>query len=424
MEIPYTVTARPDTGLWNAKIGIWLFLASEVMLFGGLFSGYVFLRLGVTEGIDNPWPTRQLIVWPGFVNTIVLIASSVFVVFAWAELKMRNFARYQFWMRLVVLCALVFLGLKSYEYYGKFTHHGMKFEDDSVVEGVLQQDRIEFTATELSLSPGKGGLEFLKYLKDGTAPVFKTADGEEVRLTSSWIKNLRKSSGGVDAPAAVVLKPAAPLEFSFNPKKVQAYTGEELTFRDATVFKGALKDDKIYFEVHDIDLRMVEDDAGAMVFSYLGDARKDAYLEHRDAELKKAEEDGRAADPYDTDLMHIHPESHGAAHGETHGNETGGEGAADGHGYPVIEVERDHKKFLSNHGPAYNTYYAIYFTLTGLHGLHVLIGALVLTYFLFFQKKLYQKNPEHLANRVEVGGLFWHFVDLVWIFLFPIMYLM
>jgi heme/copper-type cytochrome/quinol oxidase subunit 3 len=51
-------------------------------------------------------------------------------------------------------------------------------------------------------------------------------------------------------------------------------------------------------------------------------------------------------------------------------------------------------------------------------------GALVLGYFLFFGKKLYRKNPEHLANRVEVGGLFWHFVDLVWIFLFPIMYLM
>ena len=63
MEIPYTVTARRDTGLWNAKIGIWLFLASEVMLFGGLFSAYVFLRMGVIEGFDNPWPTRRLVVW-------------------------------------------------------------------------------------------------------------------------------------------------------------------------------------------------------------------------------------------------------------------------------------------------------------------------------------------------------------------------
>ncbi|MBA3762816.1 MAG: heme-copper oxidase subunit III, partial [Chthoniobacterales bacterium] len=50
MDIPYTTSARPDTGLWNAKIGIWLFLASEVMLFGGLFSAYVFLRLDALPG--------------------------------------------------------------------------------------------------------------------------------------------------------------------------------------------------------------------------------------------------------------------------------------------------------------------------------------------------------------------------------------
>ena len=46
MEIPYTVKPRPDTGLYNGKLGIWLFLASEVMLFGALFSSYVLLRVG------------------------------------------------------------------------------------------------------------------------------------------------------------------------------------------------------------------------------------------------------------------------------------------------------------------------------------------------------------------------------------------
>jgi len=46
MEIPYTVHPREDTGLYNAKLGIWLFLASEVMLFGGLFSAYILLRVG------------------------------------------------------------------------------------------------------------------------------------------------------------------------------------------------------------------------------------------------------------------------------------------------------------------------------------------------------------------------------------------
>ena len=50
MEIPYAPTARPDTGLYNAKLGIWLFLASEVMLFGGLFSAYVFMRIASDPG--------------------------------------------------------------------------------------------------------------------------------------------------------------------------------------------------------------------------------------------------------------------------------------------------------------------------------------------------------------------------------------
>ena len=92
--------------------------------------------------------------------------------------------------------------------------------------------------------------------------------------------------------------------------------------------------------------------------------------------------------------------------------------------YPHVKIPLDEVKFYSNFTPKWNTYLAIYFTLTGLHGLHVLIGALVLAYFLFFGKKMFDEDPEHLANRVEVGGLFWHFVDLVWIFLFPILYLM
>ena len=45
MELPYIVEPRKDTGLFNSKLAIWLFLASEVMLFGALFSGYAFLRI-------------------------------------------------------------------------------------------------------------------------------------------------------------------------------------------------------------------------------------------------------------------------------------------------------------------------------------------------------------------------------------------
>jgi len=92
--------------------------------------------------------------------------------------------------------------------------------------------------------------------------------------------------------------------------------------------------------------------------------------------------------------------------------------------FPHLSVPREEIGFASKFAPAWNTYYAIYFTMTGLHGLHVIGGALVLAYYLFFGRKMYLENPEWLANRVEVGGLFWHFVDLVWIFVFPILYLM
>ena len=91
MEIPFVVNARKDTGLNNSKVGIWLFLASEVTLFGGLFSGYLFLRLYA----DYPWPERALPILPGLINTFILIGSSVTVVFAWAALKMREWRKFQ-----------------------------------------------------------------------------------------------------------------------------------------------------------------------------------------------------------------------------------------------------------------------------------------------------------------------------------------
>jgi cytochrome c oxidase subunit III len=55
--------------------------------------------------------------------------------------------------------------------------------------------------------------------------------------------------------------------------------------------------------------------------------------------------------------------------------------------------------------------------------LHVLGGALVLAWFLGPGIGGWKKNPELFTNRVEVSGLFWHFVDLVWIVLFPTLYL-
>src|SRR5260370_37496591 len=101
MEIPYTISTRPDTGLWNAKIGIWLFLASEVMLFGGLFSAYVFLRLDAAPGM---WPHGLLNVPVGTMNTVILILSYGTGGSAWPPLKPR--AHRAFWSDML-RCVLV-----------------------------------------------------------------------------------------------------------------------------------------------------------------------------------------------------------------------------------------------------------------------------------------------------------------------------
>src|ERR1700722_4923491 len=114
MEIPYTVEPRQDTGLYNAKVGIWLFLASEVMLFGALFSSYILLRVGAEPGA---WPHGLLNVWLGMANTIVLIVSSITVVMSWASLKMNQFGRYKMFQAVTLLCACIFLCIKSYEYH-------------------------------------------------------------------------------------------------------------------------------------------------------------------------------------------------------------------------------------------------------------------------------------------------------------------
>lgn len=291
MEIPYTVSTRPDTGLWNAKVGIWLFLASEVMLFGGLFSAYIFLRIDAPPGT---WPRGVLNVPVGTFNTSILIISSVMVVLAWASLKMRRYRAYWWYMLGTILCGIVFLVIKlGYEWPLDYVHFGAYIKPEAL--GKYEQYLGNAYATEKDLPPR---LEITGHLHNQAALKDPNIKEYEVALDPL---NAYPTNPEVDRP-------------HFFPLPVT---------------------DKI------------------------------AKIEKEDVE--------RAT------------------------------------------------MFL----PTHSTYFASYFTITGLHGAHVLGGVLVFIYlWLPVSKRLYQSNPEHLANRVEVAGLFWHFVDLIWIFVFPLFYLL
>jgi heme/copper-type cytochrome/quinol oxidase subunit 3 len=466
MEIPYTVTARPDTGLWNAKLGIWLFLASEVMLFGGLFSSYVFLRLGA----DFPWPWHELIILPGLINTFVLILSSVTVVFAWAGLKMRNWKMFQVNMWITLLCAAGFMVIKSYEYNGKFNHYSVKLKDGSIIDGhdpshahaahaaeghdahgalaahgaahTARFDAIIFEdvkAITLSMRNSEGEHSDSDFLHDIVVPEggvdFKDPAGNSVKLDSSYIKEqvaaykrAFTAANGAAVPTTLRLTASHPLTINASRSNARrGWTSTELSFKDGTKIEGKLKSDKIRLLVTGWDARQVKglktDPSkahNALLWSYLPE-EKAKCLSQADESMATFKAHFGSARHSDGKPIQPHERAEFLREGYT-SRKSNPSFVLEKE--PVIEIKEEDVKFYTNYTPRLNPYYSIYFMMTGLHGLHVIGGALVLAYFLFFGRKMYDKDPEHLANRVEVGGLFWHFVDLVWIFLFPVFYLL
>jgi len=286
MEIPYTLTARPDTGLYNGKLGIWLFLASEVMLFGAIFTAYLFVRLGAEDGT---WPDHIQNVALGFTNTCILITSSITMVWAWVALKERKFNTYRVALGLTILCGLIFLVIKGVEYDSKFNHLGV----------MIKADAIE---------------KYRPQLEKMNAFVGSIPSQHLFEVRSEDVKNTQGDS------------------YTFVPDKNPGYLINFAPGKGASAAED--KDATITIQKSDVDL--------------------------------------------------------------------------DRTGYLV---------------PAYGTYYAIYFLVTGLHAMHIIGGVVVMTYFLTIGSRMYKRNPEQLSNRIEVTGIFWHFVDLVWITVFPILYL-
>jgi heme/copper-type cytochrome/quinol oxidase subunit 3 len=163
MQIPYTVEERPDTGLYNAKLGIWLFLASEVMLFGALFSTYVLLRTGAES-----WPegATLLNVPLATLNTMILIGSSVTMVMSWASLKLDQFPKFRLYMGLTWLLSAAFLVVKYFEYSAKFSHHLYPTTNNFLA--------IYFVLTGLHMLHVLGGMVVNGYLWGPGAKMWKT----------------------------------------------------------------------------------------------------------------------------------------------------------------------------------------------------------------------------------------------------------
>ena len=129
--LPYDVEPHPVTGMPNGRLGVWLFLASEVMLFGALFSSYLLLRAGAPQWPPEGGRSSDLVSVPlATLNTAVLITSSITMVLAWSAAVQRQLARARLFLGATLLCALVFLGVKAVEYAAEL-HHGKRPSTDT-----------------------------------------------------------------------------------------------------------------------------------------------------------------------------------------------------------------------------------------------------------------------------------------------------
>ncbi|MGA9354749.1 MAG: cytochrome c oxidase subunit 3 family protein [Terriglobales bacterium] len=105
----------------SASLGMWLFLAQEVMFFGGMFCAYLIYRYKYFGDFGSA--SQTLNIWYGAINTGVLLCSSLTVVLAVRAAQLSKRKALTGWLVLTILLGLVFLGIKGIEYKEKFEDH-------------------------------------------------------------------------------------------------------------------------------------------------------------------------------------------------------------------------------------------------------------------------------------------------------------
>jgi cytochrome c oxidase subunit 3 len=105
----------------SAYLGMWIFLAQEVLFFGGLFCGYTFYRVHYPEAFMAG--SFELNIWWGSLNTVILITSSLTMAFAVRSAQLGRKASIIKWLVLTLVLGSMFLGVKVVEYTAKINHH-------------------------------------------------------------------------------------------------------------------------------------------------------------------------------------------------------------------------------------------------------------------------------------------------------------
>lgn len=343
----------------NGKLGVWLFLGTEIMFFTGLVGSYIVLRLGA-----NNWPSDHSVthvnITAGAINTFVLICSSFLVVLAHSLMTKGQFKKAQLAILGTLLLGILFLGIKAYEYKGKFEH------------GILPGQVAE--------TEGQAIAKILGQIQERKALWM-----DEIQPFAPVTKLNGDTEGDEDEISAldgVVLDPVEEIierrERKLKAKLAASESGEEeLSDEEVTAINN-------YLLLADVQIALMNKISDGTIT------------------LHGKGEDAHAASTVDDAV------EKGGAAGLLHWMQEQDEYKSRLQGIPHPVVIPDGNLFAS-----------LYFLVTGFHAIHVIVGLILFLIVL-------TRGPwlsEDWTNFVENSGLYWHFVDLVWIFLFPMIYI-
>ena len=413
---------QPSLPINNGKVILWLFLSTEIMFFAGLIATYIVLRFGAPSGT---WPSPHDVhleeFW-GALNTFVLICSSVTIVLSLEAAKSNQTGLAKFWFTLTFALGAVFLGIKLYEYSGKFAH------------GI-------YPNRPRSLLYEKADVYYVAAVRERLAGIVNNVTFDEAKFTAltnelAGLKTERAGLGSdeegakrgreIDPQVRTIERELNDLTIDLAPRKEQRDVAEpllnglakwtELTAAKSTddVKRQASMDILAY---HIYPLHRDQHRAEHYLKEEAQDsAQERGQLVEQQAQLKSAITAANAK-PDAVDAA-IKTDQLIAVEARLKQIDDRERALASLAGLSGKGLNEDyHWLRLPIKIPSGNMWASTYFLLTGFHALHVLVGLIAFAIIWFM------RLDRTRANTVENIGLYWHFVDLVWIFLFPLLYL-
>ena len=367
----------------SGKMGVWLFLVTEILFFAGLFCAYTIFR-GLHPEIFY-WAHFYLDTFWGALNTVVLILSSFTAAWAVRNAQLGEKKLLKMNIVITIVGALIFMGVKSVEYSHKF-HDGLlpaaHFEPKHEVWETpsFKEQHPESAAAAEDIIAG------LEARKNKQAAV-----RDEVIHRNDALALVPVQNNGDAALAPVSKTAVAP---------TAAPAAEAAADAKAEESKAADAEEKI-----------AEAGEGSMVGILKADAAQEA---EKAAEAEAAPEKVAAAKapaaPELTDDEWLSRKIAALTYEERHPLDRAGV-IRDSGGGPV-EFARPDKAGI---------FFSIYFFMTGLHGFHVVVGIGLWIWMLTIVNR--RKMGKKYFGPIEFTALYWHLVDLIWIYLFPMLYL-